>query len=181
MTDGISRGQLAMIAAALVVILFAATFTVSTAGLAIAMYGAYGLLFLLDALSREPFRIAGIVLLACVGVFLLFGGARATSHKLIFLVSRAVLLLLSAVAGVASLWFAVAALVTVAEGLVIPTALLACVWLTIAMVLVAFCAAGIKSSVRWHLTYRITFLATLGALVPVFLVGSIFARILNLD
>ncbi len=182
MGDGISRGQLAVIAAVVVIVLFAATFTVSTAGLAIAMSGPYGFLFLLDALSREPFRIAGIVLLASVGVFLLFVGARAASRKLIFLASRAFLLLLSSVAGVVALWFSLAALVIVATGdLAIPNVLVACFLLIIAILLVAFCAAAIKSSVRWQLSYRITFLAALGALVPIFLLGLILARILNLD
>ena len=79
------------------------------------------------------------------------------SYTSIYFTSRAVLLLLSAVTGVTSLWFFAAGL---AAG--------AYIWVTIGILLVALAAAAVKSAAGLPGSYWIAFLFTVTTLAAIF-------------
>ncbi|WFU45972.1 hypothetical protein QA640_45140 (plasmid) [Bradyrhizobium sp. CB82] len=159
-------GQIIVIGAVIVAVLFAAARSLSIASAGILMFGGGGLELLLDALNRRPFPLGGVFLLFGAVLFLCFLGARAASYPSIYFTSRAVLLLLSAVAGVTSLWFFAAGLGSGVEG----NAVGAYIWVTVGILLVALAAAAIKSAADLPGSYWIAFLFALTALAAIFVV-----------
>jgi hypothetical protein len=157
-------GQVVVIAAVIVAVLFAAARSLSIGSAGILMFGGGGLELLLDALNRQPFRVGGVFLLFGAVLFLCFLGARMASYTSIYFTSRAVLLFLSAVAGVTSLWFFAAGLGSGLEG----SAVGAYIWLTVGILLVALAAAAIKSAAGLSGSYWIAFLLTLTTLAAIF-------------
>ena len=116
--------------------------------------------FLVDTFPENP-ALAGMILsIICVVFFLCVLGARVRSY-LIHLVSRAVLLFLSVVAAIASME-------TISVGLVSVTMTASregFLWVSIAIVLVAFAALGIKAALAWRLSYWILFPAVFATLL----------------
>jgi uncharacterized membrane protein YeiH len=116
--------------------------------------------FLVDTFPENP-ALAGMILsIICVVFFLCVLGARVRSY-LIHLVSRAVLLFLSVVAAIASME-------TISVGLVSVTMTASregFLWVSIAIVLVAFAALGIKAALSWRLSYWIIFPAVFATLL----------------
>lgn len=116
--------------------------------------------FLVDTFPENP-ALAGMILsIICVVFFLCVLGARVRSY-LIRLVSRAVLLFLSVVAAIASME-------TISVGLVSITMTASregFLWVSIAIVLVAFAAFGIKAALAWRLSYWIILPAVFATLL----------------
>jgi hypothetical protein len=116
--------------------------------------------FLVDTFPENP-ALAGMILcVICAVFFLCILGARMRSY-LIHLVSRAVLLFLSVVAAIASMeaisFGAIDVTMTAPrEGFL---------WVSIAIVLVAFAAVGIKVALDWRLSYWILFPAVFATLL----------------
>src|SRR5262245_55579043 len=104
MKDRISTGQRAMTAAVVIAVLFGGTVSLPIGGPMIWMFGGGGLELLLDAFGRQPFRVGGVFLFVCAVLFVFFLGARTASHTGIYFISRIILLVISAVAGVVCLW-----------------------------------------------------------------------------
>jgi len=116
--------------------------------------------FLVDTFPKSPALAGAILSLICVVFFLCILGAGMHSRLIRFL-SRAVLLFLSVVAAIASMEMISLALISVTvnpsrEGFL---------WLSIAIVLVAFAALGIKTALAWRLSYWIVFPAVFAALM----------------
>ena len=116
--------------------------------------------FLVDTFPENP-ALAGTVLsVICVVFFLCIPGAGMRS-RLIYFVSRAVLLFLSVVAAIASMEAISFGLISVTmtpsrEGFL---------WVSIAIVLVAFAVLGIKAALDWRLSYWILFPAVFATLL----------------
>ena len=116
--------------------------------------------FLVDTFPANPALAGTILSVICVVFFLCIPGARMRS-RLIYTVSRAVLLFLSVVAAIASMETISVGLVSVTmtpsrEGFL---------WVAIAIVLVAFAVLGIKAALDWRLSYWILFPAVFATLI----------------
>jgi hypothetical protein len=116
--------------------------------------------FLVDTFPANPVLAGTILSVICVVFFLCIPGARMRS-RLIYTVSRAVLLFLSVVAAIASMEAISFGLISVTmtpsrEGLL---------WTSIAIVLVAFAAMGIKAALGWRLSYWLLFPAVFATLI----------------
>ena len=116
--------------------------------------------FLVDTFPENP-ALAGMILsIICVAFFLCVLGARGHSH-LIHLVSRAVLLFLSVAAAIASME-------AISFGSISVTMMASregFLWVSIAIVLVAFAALGIKAALDWRLSYCFVFPAVFATLI----------------
>ena len=115
--------------------------------------------FLVDTFPENPALAGTILSIICV-IFFLCLGARMRSRSIYFL-SQAVLLFLSVVAAIASMEAISFGLITVTvtasrEGFL---------WVSIAIVLVAFAALGIKAALDWRLSYWIVFPAVFATLI----------------
>jgi hypothetical protein len=115
--------------------------------------------FLVDTFPENP-ALAGAILSIILVFFLCVLGARMRSRT-ICLTGRVVLLFLSVVAAIASLEAILFGLVSVTvtpsrEGFL---------WVSIAIVLVAFAALGIKAALDWRLSYWIVFPAVFATLI----------------
>jgi hypothetical protein len=116
--------------------------------------------FLVDTFPENPALAGSILLVVCVVFFLCILGTRMRS-RLIYTASRAVLLFLSVVAAIASME-------TISVGLVSVTMTSSregFLWVSIAIVLVAFAALGIKAALGWRLSYWILFPAVFATLL----------------
>jgi len=116
--------------------------------------------FLIDTSPENPALAGAILLIICAVFFLCIPGARMRWHA-IRIVSRAVLLFLSVVAAIASMEVISFGLISVTvnpsrEGFL---------WVSIAIVLVAFAALGIKAALGWRLSYWILFPAVFATLM----------------
>ena len=116
--------------------------------------------FLVDTFPENPALAGAILSIICMVFFLCILGARMRS-RVICLVSRAVLLFLSVVAAIASMEAISFGLISVTvtpsrEGFL---------WVSIAIVLVAFAALGIKAALDWRLSYWIVFPAVFATLI----------------
>ena len=116
--------------------------------------------FLIDTFPENPVLAGTILSIICVVFFLCIFGARMRS-RLIYVVSRAVLLFLSVVAAIASMeaisfGFISVTMTPSREGFL---------WVSIAIVLVAFAAMGIKAALDWRLSYWILFPAVFATLI----------------
>ena len=116
--------------------------------------------FLVDTFPENPALAGTILSIICVVFFLCILGARMRS-RLIYVVSRAVLLFLSVVAAIASMeaisfGFISVTMTPSREGFL---------WVSIAIVLVAFAALGIKAALDWRLSYWILFPAVFATLI----------------
>jgi hypothetical protein len=115
--------------------------------------------FLVDTFPENP-ALAGTILSIICAIFFLCLGARMRSRSIYFL-SQAVLLFLSVVAAIASMEAISFGLISVTvtasrEGFL---------WVSIAIVLVAFAALGIKTALDWRLSYWIVFPAVFATLI----------------
>jgi hypothetical protein len=145
-------GQLAALSIAVIVALPAAVICLAGAGK------------LIEEFPERPFLASGILLLICaifcVFLFLCFRGAEMTSRKSVYFLSRAVLLLVSAIAGAASLeLLGIGSLGLAFERVE------AYLWLAGGVSLVAFAAAGIRYAFGWQVSYWIIFFAVLAAVI----------------
>ena len=116
--------------------------------------------FLVDTFPANPALAGTILSVICVVFFLCIPGAKMRS-RLIYTVSRAVLLFLSVVAAIASME-------TISVGLVSVTMTPSrggFLWVAIAIVLVAFAVLGIKAALDWRLSYWILFPAVFATLL----------------
>lgn len=116
--------------------------------------------FLVDTFPANPALAGTILSVICVVFFLCILGVRMRSRPF-YLVSRAVLLFLSVVAAIASMEAISFGLVSVTmtpsrEGFL---------WVSIAIVLVAFAALGIKAALDWRLPYWLLFPAVFATLL----------------
>ena len=116
--------------------------------------------FLIDTFPENPVLAGTILSIICVVFFLCILGARMRSRSIYFL-SQAVLLFLSVVAAIASMEAISFGLISVTvtasrEGFL---------WVSIAIVLVAFAALGIKAALDWRLSYWILFPAVFATLL----------------
>ena len=116
--------------------------------------------FLIDTFPENPVLAGTILSIICVVFFLCIPGARMRPH-LIYLASRAVLLFLSVVAAIASMQATSFGFISVTmspsrEGFL---------WLSLAIVLVAFTALGIRAALDWRLSYWILFPAIFATLI----------------
>ena len=116
--------------------------------------------FLVDTFPANPALAGAILSVICVVFFLCIPGARMHS-RLIYTVSRAVLLFLSVVAAIASMETISVGFISVTmtpsrEGFL---------WVSIAIVLVAFAVLGIKAALDWRLSYWILFPAVFATLL----------------
>ena len=116
--------------------------------------------FLVDTFPENPALAGTILSVICVVFFLCIFGARMRS-RLIYFFSRTVLLFLSVVAAIASMEAISFGLVSVTmipsrEGVL---------WVSIAIVLVAFAALGIKAALDWRTSYWILFPAVFATLI----------------
>jgi hypothetical protein len=114
--------------------------------------------FLVDTFPENP-ALAGTIL--SVVVFLLCIPGARTHSRFIYVVSRAVLLFLSVVAAIASMeaisFGSISVSMTASrEGFL---------WLSIAILLVAFAALGIKVALGWRHSYWIVFPAVFVTLI----------------
>ena len=116
--------------------------------------------FLVDTFPENPALAGAILSIICVVFLLCIFGARMRS-RLIYLISRAVLLFLSVVAAIASMEAISFGLISVTvtpsrEGFL---------WVSIAIVLVACAALGMKAALDWRLSYWIVFPAVFATLI----------------
>ena len=126
--------------------------------------------FLVDTFPENPALAGAILSIICVVFFLCILGARMRSH-VICLVSRAVLLFLSVVAAIASMEAISFGLVSVTvtpsrEGFL---------WVSIAIVLLAFAVLGLKTALGWRLSYWIVFPAVFATLIVATFGTTIFS------
>ena len=108
--------------------------------------------FLVDTVPENPALAGTILSIICVVFFLCIFGVRMRSRSIYF-VSRAVLLFLSVVAAIASMQATSFGFISVTmspsrEGFL---------WVSLAIVLVAFAALGIRAALDWRLSYWILF------------------------
>jgi hypothetical protein len=116
--------------------------------------------FLVDTFPENPALAGTILSVICVVFLLCIPGAR-THPRFIYVVSRAVLLFLSVVAAIASMeaisFGSISVSMTASrEGFL---------WLSIAILLVAFAALGIKAALGWRHSYWIVFPAVFVTLI----------------
>ena len=116
--------------------------------------------FLVDTFPENPAFAGAVLSIILVVFFLCVRGARMRPRA-IRLASRVVLLFLSVVAAIASMEAISFGLVSVTvtpsrEGFL---------WVSIAIVLVAFAALGIKAALAWRLSYWILFPAVFATLI----------------
>jgi hypothetical protein len=116
--------------------------------------------FLVDTFPENPALAGTILSVICVVFLLCIPGAR-THSRFIYVVSRAVLLFLSVVAAIASMeaisFGSISVSMTASrEGFL---------WLSIAILLVAFAALGIKAALGWRHSYWIVFPAVFVTLI----------------
>ena len=127
--------------------------------------------FLVDTFPANPALAGTILSVICVVFFLCILGARMRS-RLIYVVSRALLLFLSVVAAIASME-------TISVGLISVTMTRSregFLWVSIAIVLVAFATLGIKAALDWRLSYWIL----LPAIFATLLVATFSTTIVSL-
>jgi hypothetical protein len=120
----------------------------------------FGAITLLEAFPRRPVLASGILLSILAVLFLCIRGARMDSGPIVYFASRAVLLIGSAVAGIA-------AVEAIAYGAVALGAHASseALYLAGGLFLVAVAAAGVKYSFNWRLAYWIIFFAVLAAVI----------------
>ena len=116
--------------------------------------------FLVDTFPTNPALAGTILSVICAVFFLCILGVRMRP-RLIYAVSRTVLLFLSVVAAIASMETISVGLLSVTmtpsrEGFL---------WVAIAIVLVAFAVLGIKAALDWRLSYWILFSAVFATLL----------------
>ena len=116
--------------------------------------------FVIDTFPENPALAGTILSIILIVFFLCIRGARMRSRSIYF-VSRAVLLFLSVVAAIASMEAISIGLISVTvtpsrEGLL---------WVSTAVVLVAFAALGIKTALDWQLSYWVVFPAVFATLI----------------
>ena len=126
--------------------------------------------FLVDTFPENPALAGAILLVICAVFFLCIAGSRMSS-RMIGLGSCAILLFLSVVAAIASMEAISFGFVSVTvapsrEGFL---------WISIAIVLVAFAALGLKAALFWRLSYWIVFLAVFSTLTFATFGTSIFS------
>jgi hypothetical protein len=145
----IALGQLALLIIAVVV------------ALVLAEVWLFGAITLLEAFPQRPVLASGILLSIFAILFLCIRGAQIESRTIVYFASRAVLLIGSAIAGIASL-----------EVILYGSAALAghalreaYSYLAGGLLLVAIAAAGVKFSFDWRIAYWIIFSAVLAAVV----------------
>jgi hypothetical protein len=151
----IRLGQLALLIIAVVVALL------------LAEVWLFGAVTLLEAFPRRPVLASGILLSIFAILFLCIRGAKMESRNIVYFASRAVLLIGSAIAGIASL----EAIYYGAAALVAHSSREAYLCLAGGLLLVAVAAAGVKYSFNWRLAYWIIFSAVLAAVILIFGVG----------
>jgi hypothetical protein len=142
-------GQLALLMIAVVVALLLAELWL------------FGAITLLEAFPQRPVLASGILLSIFAILFLCIRGAKMDSRTIVYFVSRAVLLIGSAIAGIASLEI----IVYGAAALAGHTLREAYAYLGGGLLLVAIAAAGVKFSFDWRLPYWIIFSAVLAAVI----------------
>jgi len=120
----------------------------------------FGAVTLLEAFPRRPLLASGILLSIFAILFLCIRGANMDSRTIVYFASRAVLLVGSAIAGIASL----EAMVYGSVALVAHSRE-AYLYLAGGLFLVAVAAAGIKCAFNWRLAYWIVFFAVLAAVI----------------
>ena len=145
----IRLGQLALLIIAVVVALL------------LAEVWLFGAITLLEAFPRRPVLASGILLSIVAILFLCIRGAKMDSHAIVYFASRAVLLIGSAIAGIAS----VEAIVYGSVALGNHSSREAYSYLAGGLLLVAVAAAGVKYSFNWRLAYWIIFSAVLAAVI----------------
>ena len=128
----------------------------------------FGAITLLEAFPQRPVLASGIFLSLFAILFLCIRGARRDSPAIAYFASRAVLLIGSAIAGIASL----EAISYGAVALSAHALREACSYLAGGLLLVAVAAAGTQYAFNWRLAYWIIFSAVLAAVIfSVFGVG----------
>jgi hypothetical protein len=142
-------GQLALLMIAVVV------------ALVLAELWLFGAITLLEAFPQRPVLAGGILLSIFAILFLCIRGAKMDSRAVVYFSSRAVLLIGSAVAGIASLEI----IVYGAAALGSHALREAYAYLGGGLLLVAVAAAGVKYSFNWRLPYWIVFSAVFAAVV----------------
>jgi hypothetical protein len=145
----IPLGQLALLIIAVVVALL------------LAEVWLFGALTLLEVFPQRPVLASGILLSIFAILFLCIRGAKMDSHTIVYFASRAVLLIGSAIAGIASL--EAISYGSLASG--VHPSREAYLSLAGGLLLVAVAAAGIKYSFNWRLAYWINFFAVLAAVI----------------
>lgn len=116
--------------------------------------------FIVDTFPVNPALAGAALFIACVVFFLCIFGVGMRS-RVIGLVSRVILLFLSVVAAIASME-------TISFGLISVTVTASregFVWVSIAIVLVACAALGLKTALDWRLSYWIVFPAVFATLI----------------
>ena len=116
---------------------------------------------LLEAFPQRPVLASGILLSIFAILFLCIRGAKMDSRAIVYFASRAVLLIGSAIAGIASLEI----IVYGAAALAGPALREAYAYLGGGLLLVAVAAAGVKYSFSWRLPYWIIFSAVLAVVI----------------
>lgn len=119
-----------------------------------------GAITLLEAFPRRPVLASGILLSIFAILFLCIRGAKMDSCPIVYFASRAVLLIGSAIAGIASL-----EAITYGSVALGAHASSEALYLAGGLLLVAVAAAGVKYSFNWRLAYWIIFLAVLAAVI----------------
>ena len=145
----IRLGQLALLIIAVVVALL------------LAEVWLFGAITLLETFPRRPVLASGILLSIVAILFLCIRGAKMDSHAIVYFASRAVLLIGSAIAGIAS----VEAIVYGSVALGNHSSREGYSYLAGGLLLVAVAAAGVKYSFNWRLAYWIIFSAVLAAVI----------------
>ena len=120
----------------------------------------FGAVTLLEAFPRRPLLASGILLSVLAVLVLCIRGANMDSRTIVYFASRAVLLIGSTIAGIASL----EAMVYGSVALVAHSRE-AYLYLAGGLLLVAVAAAGIKYAFNWRLAYWIIFSAVLAAVI----------------
>ena len=116
--------------------------------------------FLVDTLPEKPALAGAILSIILVVFFLCVPGARMRL-RVIRLTSRVVLLFLSVVAAIASMQAISIGLISVT----VTPSRKGFLWVSIAIVLVALAALGIKAALAWRLSYWILFPAVFATLI----------------
>lgn len=141
-------GQLALLMIAVVVALL------------LAEVWLFGAITLLEAFPQRPVLASGILLSIFAILFLCIRGAKMDSRTIVYFASRAVLLIGSAIAGIASLEAIVYGSVALGTH-----SLREALYLAGGLFLVAVATAGVKYSFNWRLAYWIIFSAVLAAVI----------------
>jgi hypothetical protein len=121
----------------------------------------FGAVTLLEAFPQRPVLASGILLSIFAILFLCIRGAKMESRTIVYFASRAVLLIGSAIAGIASL----EVILHGSAALAGHTLREAYSYLAGGLLLVAIAAAGVKFSFDWRIAYWIIFSAVLAAVV----------------